>query len=83
MVSVGRGTVIDEPAMIEALADGRVGFAALDVFAAEPLDPTSPLWRDPNVLISPHTAALNSAEDRLIAAAFRPQRNTVPGRTRN
>ena len=70
VVSIGRGTVIDERAMIEALADGRVGFAALDVFAAEPLDPTSPLWRDPNVLVSPHTAALNSAEDRLIAQLF-------------
>ena len=48
----------------------RIGFAALDVFAAEPLSPQSPLWRDPNVLISPHTAALNSAEDRLIAQLF-------------
>ena len=69
-VSVGRGTVVDETAMIAALADGRIGFAALDVFATEPLTSTSPLWRDPNVLISPHTAALNSAEDRLIAQLF-------------
>ena len=37
VVSVGRGTVIDEPAMTAAIADGRIGFAALDVFAAEPL----------------------------------------------
>ena len=70
VVSIGRGTVIDEEAMIAALADGRIGFAALDVFAAEPLSPQSPLWSDPNVLISPHTAALNSAEDRLIAQLF-------------
>ena len=70
MVSVGRGTVIDEAAMTEALADGRIGFAALDVFAAEPLSPDSPLWTDPKVLVSPHTAALNSAEDRLIAQLF-------------
>ena len=70
VVSIGRGTVIDEEAMIGALDDGRIGFAALDVFAAEPLSPQSPLWRDPNVLISPHTAALNSAEDRLIAQLF-------------
>lgn len=70
VVSIGRGTVIDEAAMIDALSDGRVGFAALDVFAAEPLSPQSPLWRHPNVLISPHTAALNSAEDRLIAQLF-------------
>lgn len=70
IVSIGRGTVIDEAAMVAALADERIGFAALDVFAAEPLDPASPLWSHPNVLISPHTAALNPAEDRLIAQLF-------------
>ncbi len=70
IVSVGRGTVVDEEAMIAALADGRIGFAALDVFAVEPLNPVSPLWSHPNVLISPHTAALNPAEDRLIAQLF-------------
>ncbi|WP_204162373.1 D-2-hydroxyacid dehydrogenase [Rathayibacter sp. VKM Ac-2754] len=70
LVSVGRGTVIDEEAMIAALEDGRVGFAALDVVAEEPLSSDSPLWAHPNVLISPHTAALNAAEDRLIAELF-------------
>lgn len=69
-VSVGRGTVIDERALESALSDGRIGFAALDVFAAEPLAADSPLWTDPRVLISPHTAALNPAEDRLIAELF-------------
>lgn len=69
-VSVGRGTVIDEAALSEAIDDGRIGFAALDVFASEPLATDSPLWASPNVLISPHTAALNSAEDRLIAELF-------------
>ncbi len=70
LVSIGRGTVIDEPALIEALRDEQVGFAALDVFASEPLPTDSPLWTDPRVLVSPHTAALNSAEDRLIAELF-------------
>lgn len=70
IVNVGRGTVIDEPELIAALRNGRVGFAALDVFADEPLDTTSPLWDMPNVLVSPHTAALNVAEDRLIAELF-------------
>ena len=70
VVSVGRGTVIDERALIDALRDGRVGFAALDVFADEPLAVDSPLWQDPRVLVSPHTAALNPAEDRLIAELF-------------
>jgi phosphoglycerate dehydrogenase-like enzyme len=70
VVSVGRGTVVDEDALVTALGDGRVGFAALDVFAQEPLSRESPLWSMDNVLVSPHTAALNSAEDRLIAELF-------------
>jgi phosphoglycerate dehydrogenase-like enzyme len=70
VVNVGRGTVIDEIALTAALQDGRVGFAALDVFETEPLPAASPLWDLPNVLVSPHTAALNAAEDRLIAELF-------------
>jgi phosphoglycerate dehydrogenase-like enzyme len=87
LVNVGRGTVIDEDALVSALGDGRIGFAALDVFAAEPLDPASPLWDLPNVLISPHTATLTAAEERRIAELFadnagrlldgRPLRNVV------
>jgi phosphoglycerate dehydrogenase-like enzyme len=70
VVNVGRGTVIDEAALIDALNTGRVGFAALDVFATEPLPRDSPLWSLPNVLISPHTAALSKHEDRRIAEVF-------------
>jgi len=70
VVNVGRGTVIDEPALIAALQDGTVGFAALDVVAVEPLAADSALWSLPNVLISPHTAALNPAEERRIAELF-------------
>ena len=70
VVNVGRGTVIDEPVLVEALRSGSVGFAALDVFASEPLDAASPLWDLPNVLVSPHTAALDQAEERRIAELF-------------
>jgi phosphoglycerate dehydrogenase-like enzyme len=70
VVNVGRGTVIDEAALIDALSTGQVGFAALDVFATEPLPRDSPLWSLPNVLISPHTAALSKHEDRRIAEVF-------------
>jgi phosphoglycerate dehydrogenase-like enzyme len=55
-MNVGRGPVIDEPAMIEALQSKQIRGAALDVFAVEPLPPDSPLWSMENVLISPHTA---------------------------
>ncbi len=70
LVNVGRGTVIDERALLAALDDGRIGFAALDVFEQEPLDPTSALWSHPNVLVSPHTAALSSKEEERIARRF-------------
>ncbi|NYJ31436.1 D-2-hydroxyacid dehydrogenase [Galbitalea soli] len=70
LVNVGRGTTVDEEALVEALQDGRIGFAALDVVYAEPLDASSPLWDLPNVLISPHSAALSSLEDRRIAELF-------------
>ena len=70
VVNVGRGTVIDEPALIDALRSGQVSSAYLDVFATEPLPIDSPLWSMPTVVIAPHTAALNSAEDRRIAELF-------------
>ncbi|MCE3025645.1 D-2-hydroxyacid dehydrogenase [Salinicola sp. DM10] len=69
-VNVGRGTVVDEPALIEALRAEHLGLAVLDVTASEPLAADSPLWDLPNVLLTPHTAALNAAEDRLIAELF-------------
>ncbi len=70
VASVGRGTVIDEEALIAGLASGHIGFAALDVFASEPLAPDSPLWEMDNVIVSPHTAANSPHEERLIAELF-------------
>ncbi len=70
LASVGRGTVIDEEVLLDALDDGRVAFAALDVFETEPLPTDSPLWRHPRVLVSPHTAALNRKEEERIARRF-------------
>lgn len=70
LTNVGRGTVIDEDALLTALDDGRIGFAALDVFATEPLPQSSPLWTHPRVLASPHTAALSRQESTRIARLF-------------
>lgn len=70
IVNVGRGTVIDERALLGALESGKVGFAALDVFAVEPLPSTSLLWDHPRVLVSPHTAALTYSEEQRIAELF-------------
>ena len=56
LVNVGRGPVVDEGALVEALETGRIRGAALDVFETEPLPAESPLWRLPNVLLSPHCA---------------------------
>jgi len=54
LVNVARGQLVDEPALIEALANGTIAAASLDVFATEPLPQDSPLWTMPQVYVSPH-----------------------------
>jgi phosphoglycerate dehydrogenase-like enzyme len=70
IINVGRGTVIDEASLIDALQSGHLGSAYLDVFEVEPLPEESPLWGMPQVVIAPHTAALSPHEDRRIAELF-------------
>jgi phosphoglycerate dehydrogenase-like enzyme len=53
-INVGRGATVDEEALIEALRQGGIGGAALDVFEREPLPPDSPFWELPNTIVSPH-----------------------------
>ncbi|HEX6492368.1 MAG TPA: 2-hydroxyacid dehydrogenase [Candidatus Dormibacteraeota bacterium] len=67
VVNAGRGGVLDHGALLRALESGRLGGAALDVFADEPLDPSSPLASRPDVLATPHIAGVTDASYRGIA----------------
>ncbi|MFA7666996.1 MAG: hydroxyacid dehydrogenase [Burkholderiaceae bacterium] len=58
LINVARGPIIDEAALIDALREGRLGGAALDVFTEQPLDPASELLQLPNVMLSAHMAGL-------------------------
>jgi phosphoglycerate dehydrogenase-like enzyme len=60
LVNVARGPVLDQAALVRALESGRIGGAALDVSDPEPLPADDPLWKAPNVLISPHFAGSGS-----------------------
>ena len=69
-VNVGRGGVVDEPALVDVLRERRIAGAVLDVFATEPLPDPSPLWTLPNVLVTPHAAALSARENERIVELF-------------
>lgn len=56
IVNVGRGTSVDDAALLSALDEGTIGGAALDVFTTEPLPGDSPYWKQKNVIVSPHAA---------------------------
>lgn len=84
VVNVGRGTTIDETALLAALRERRIGGAALDVTSLEPLPPESELWDQANLIITPHAAggrpvsASALIEENLLALhAGTPLRNTV------
>ena len=89
-VNVGRGELVDEPALVEALRSGRLAGAGLDVFAVEPLPADSPLWGMENVIITPHNSATSTSTGARSEAIFlenlanhvagRPLRNVANGR---
>ena len=69
-INVARGEIAVERDVIEALKSGKLAGAYLDVFEHEPLDPQSPLWDMPNVLVSPHTASHTLGQNEAIFGIF-------------
>lgn len=80
LINVARGEVIDEAALVEALREGKIHSAALDVFGEEPLPGGHPLTELENVLLSPHTAGTaTEAVGRILAAAQENLHRVVRG----
>lgn len=70
LINIGRGDVVDEPALIDALRQRRIAGAALDVFHEEPLPDDSPLWQLDNVILTPHIAGVTPNYEPRAAAIF-------------
>ncbi len=70
LVDISRGGILDHDALIPILRDHKLAGAALDVFAVEPLPPDSPLWKMPNVIITPHIAGFSPHYDERAAELF-------------
>ncbi len=70
LVNVSRGEVVVESDLIEALQNGRLGSAYLDVFEHEPLSQTSPLWHLPNVIVTPHSAGFSAGNELRVSHMF-------------
>jgi phosphoglycerate dehydrogenase-like enzyme len=70
LVDTSRGGVVDHAALISALRDHKIAGAALDVFPEEPLPDNSPLWKMPNVLITPHISGNSTQYDQRAIRLF-------------
>ena len=84
LINVGRGSAIDQQALIEALRSGQLGGAALDVTTPEPLPQDDPLWKEPHCIITPHVSGgyrLPETHNKIIRLACRNIENIRAGRT--
>lgn len=70
LINVGRGALVRESELVEALEAGVLGGAYLDVFETEPLPKDSPLWGMPNVMVSPHSGSTSDRENERITEIF-------------
>jgi phosphoglycerate dehydrogenase-like enzyme len=68
--NIGRGTTVDQTALLEALRAGKIAAARLDVTDPEPLPPDHPLWTAPNCQITPHTAGGHAEEFHRLVGHF-------------
>ena len=84
LISAGRGSVLDQEALVEAMRGGKLWGAALDVTDPEPLPPDSPLWDVPNLLLTPHVAGgmrLEITRRRCVEMAQENLRRYLAGET--
>ena len=82
LLSAGRGSVLDQDALIRVLEQGRLWGAALDVTVPEPLPPDHPLWNAPNLLLTPHLAGgmrLDVTRDNCVRMALENLRRYLAG----
>ncbi|HEX7667642.1 MAG TPA: D-2-hydroxyacid dehydrogenase, partial [Polyangiaceae bacterium] len=70
LYNVGRGALVDEPALVQALIEKRIAGAGLDVFEEEPLPAESPLWKLENVILTPHVSGITPRYYERAAAIF-------------
>ncbi len=63
LLNVGRGALVDQPALVDALNEGRIGGAWLDVTTPEPLPPDDPLWSARNAVVAPHVSGMGDLDE--------------------
>ncbi|QQO07486.1 D-2-hydroxyacid dehydrogenase [Breznakiella homolactica] len=73
LINIGRGSLVDQDALRDSLAEGRIAGAAIDVTTPEPLPPDSPLWALPNLIITPHVSGKSPSTYRRHYEVFRQE----------
>jgi D-2-hydroxyacid dehydrogenase (NADP+) len=78
LINVGRGELVDDEALVAALRAGGIAGAGLDVFAEEPLAPTSPYWELDNVILTPSTSSSGTSCGERRQSKGLPRLNCLP-----
>ncbi|MBO8173397.1 MAG: D-2-hydroxyacid dehydrogenase [Bacillaceae bacterium] len=81
-INIARGAVVDEPALIQAIENGEIRFAVLDVMSEEPLPASSPLWKMENVILTPHVSGRSPMYIQRALDIFRENLEVYPDRQR-